>query len=446
MNTRFVRTVAFLLNILLLFALIGCATEQAVSPAQSESATSASASSAASTSVAEEPVTLRFWHGKSEIVDSLPVVMNHYTEKNPNVIIECEFMADYYNTLKPYFASGDYPDIYMQAAYSGLTEWIEGGWAMDVTDTGVLSNIEPAFLEATTGADGRVYAVPAEQGVMGIFYNTRIFEKVGITPARTFDEFKDICAKLKDAGYDAPIGTCFMDAVACNHLFSMSMAHAIGGQGYDVMDYLNELTSGTRTWENNPEVARVLEFIDLVKENTYTDTMNTDYQTMCTDFAVEKTPMFVSGIWAMGNIENVDAAMNEYTSMFGVPLHDDPANARLTVNASGGWLIHTKTQYPELVNDVVTWMVSAEGDDLIANNLFFRTCSKNSVAPDMGINIWNEVTKYINDDKIVTRIEQTFTREFNERQGAVVQSYFMQSLDTAGVGSSLQESWVDSIK
>lgn len=54
--------------------------------------------------------------------------------------------------------------------------------------------------------DGKVYGLPLTQAYWVIFYSKPVFEKNGITPPKTYEEFKAAAAKLKAAGV-TPIWT-----------------------------------------------------------------------------------------------------------------------------------------------------------------------------------------------------------------------------------------------
>ena len=46
----------------------------------------------------------------------------------------------------------------------------------------------------------KVYAIPVDGGPMGMIYRTDVFEKYGITPPTTWDEYAAAAQKVKDAG------------------------------------------------------------------------------------------------------------------------------------------------------------------------------------------------------------------------------------------------------
>ncbi len=79
---------------------------------------------------------------------------------------------------------------------------------MDLTDkiSDTVKN-QMATAEATGTIDGKIYSV--QQSVLpgGIWYSKDLFEKAGITETpKTWDEFKTVVQKLKDAGITDSVG------------------------------------------------------------------------------------------------------------------------------------------------------------------------------------------------------------------------------------------------
>ena len=89
---------------------------------------------------------------------------------------------------------------------------------MDLTDkiSDTVKN-QMATAEATGTIDGKIYSV--QQSVLpgGIWYSKDLFEKAGITETpKTWDEFKTVVQKLKDAGI-TPIAVGGKDAWPAAH-------------------------------------------------------------------------------------------------------------------------------------------------------------------------------------------------------------------------------------
>jgi len=57
-----------------------------------------------------------------------------------------------------------------------------------------------AFYRSRNSYQGKLYAVPMEQDLMGVYYNKAMFAELGLQVPKTYAEFKDVVEKVKAAG------------------------------------------------------------------------------------------------------------------------------------------------------------------------------------------------------------------------------------------------------
>lgn len=88
------------------------------------------------------------------------------------------------------------------------------------------SHVMPVILDkAKSWGDGKLYAVPYQVYTTGVWYDKAMFEEAGVTDVpTTWDEFLDVCQKVKDAGYN-PI-TCNSDSATL--IYGFQLARYIG--------------------------------------------------------------------------------------------------------------------------------------------------------------------------------------------------------------------------
>ena len=93
------------------------------------------------------------------------------------------------------------PDVVMLEA-DRLTSFSIQNALVDLTPYGadeVKGNFsEGAWKDVSQG--GKVFAIPVDGGPMALIYRSDVFEKYGITPPATWDEFATAAQKVKDAG------------------------------------------------------------------------------------------------------------------------------------------------------------------------------------------------------------------------------------------------------
>lgn len=159
-----------------------------------------------------EPVTLSMMvttrpstDAKDFYLDLLPELVK---ERFPNITIEVEQLPtdQYKQTVRLKFASGEGPDMFTWWAQKQLEDLVQAEYVKDVSDFGQLGKFTPSITE-TYSFDGKTYGVPLGTSFLTTWYNKDMFAEVGYdTYPTNWDEFIDVCAKLKEAGY-TPI-TC----------------------------------------------------------------------------------------------------------------------------------------------------------------------------------------------------------------------------------------------
>lgn len=198
-----------LLGILLSAAMLGTTL---CSTAFAEEAESAAESTSAALEDVSEPVTLSMMvttrpstDAKDFYLDILPELVH---ERFPNITIEVEQLPtdQYKQTVRLKFASGEGPDLFTWWAQKQLEDLVQAEYVRDLTDFSQLGKFRESITD-TYSFDGKTYGIPLGTSFLTTWYNKDMFKEVGYDSYPTnWDEFIDVCAKLKEAGY-TPI-TC----------------------------------------------------------------------------------------------------------------------------------------------------------------------------------------------------------------------------------------------
>ncbi len=113
--------------------------------------------------------------------------------------------ADYMNKLQLYISSGQLPDIYgcFNGPYSDAAK--ASGALLNIQaeleDIGVFDKMNKAVVDFLTDAnDGIMYLHPQALYSEFFFYRTDIFDKYGLEPPTTWEEFLNVCQILLDNG------------------------------------------------------------------------------------------------------------------------------------------------------------------------------------------------------------------------------------------------------
>ena len=154
------------------------------------------------------PVKITWWHIQTsgQGRENWARQAAEFTRSHPNVTIQITVIENqaFKNKLATAMQSGSPPDIFQSWGGGRLGEFVQGGLVKDITDElqkdGWISSFLPGPLDLYK-INGRYYGVPWQAGIVGFWYNKRLFQKAGITsPPTTWNEFLDTVKKLKAAG------------------------------------------------------------------------------------------------------------------------------------------------------------------------------------------------------------------------------------------------------
>ncbi|MEV4165715.1 extracellular solute-binding protein [Nonomuraea dietziae] len=155
---------------------------------------------------AKEKVTLEWWH----ILTSDPGKgiyakwAKDFEAAHPNVTVKITVLENesFKSKMATQTASGKAPSIFTTWGGGVLRQQAEAGLVKDLTADA--APILPTFSTAAMAAyqiDGKAYAIPTDIGMVGFWYNKKLFAKAGVSePPATWSAYLDAVKKLKAAG------------------------------------------------------------------------------------------------------------------------------------------------------------------------------------------------------------------------------------------------------
>lgn len=116
-----------------------------------------------------------------------------FMREHPNIVlnIETSDTGIYTETLKAKEATDNFPDIFeIQDPYTFEQAGKLGRIPMSVSN----------LVDNPVTIDGEIYAVPLYTTTYGIIYNQVLFKKYNIREPKTYEDFLNLCKKLKSSG------------------------------------------------------------------------------------------------------------------------------------------------------------------------------------------------------------------------------------------------------
>lgn len=165
--------------------------------------------------------------------------------------------------------------------------------------------------------DGSVYSVSNQRQNIGYFYNKEMFEKAGVTPAKTWDEFMSNNAKLKKAGF-TPLALMTGENAWTTNLWLAAM---IGTDGTEGNVFMN--TSYPTNYSNS-SVIKALEMIQTcLKEYTTPDAVGALYANAANNFEQGNVAMIANGPWMCPDFTDETKSIPGFGDKVGVALYPE---------------------------------------------------------------------------------------------------------------------------
>jgi raffinose/stachyose/melibiose transport system substrate-binding protein len=195
---RFRRPIAGLLVALAMLVVAACGGDD-----NEKSSTGSSTGQQASSN---KPVTINWWHiANNEPLKSIwKNAADQYHAQHPNVTIKITVLENeaFKAKLTTAMQAGKPPDVFQSWGGGTMNEQAQAGLIKDISDGTKpwIGTLNPAGVKLYQ-IDGKQYGVPYNLGVVGVWYNKKLFKQAGIDgPPTTWDEFLGDVQKLKSAG------------------------------------------------------------------------------------------------------------------------------------------------------------------------------------------------------------------------------------------------------
>jgi len=197
--------------------------------------------------------------------------------------------------------------------------------------------IDSVALTAYTDNKGNILGIPYTRSHIGIYYNTELFRKAGISEfPTTWDDFFVACEKLKTANI-TPISMMTGDGAWCAMLLLSDMIGTTPGG-------LEWLTTDPEDQKFNVPVFvnAVAKLQKVFNEYTTLDAVGSGYGVCANNFLRGKTAMIVNGPWMEGSFSDPKSAPADFEPKVSYAL--SPGNG---VIAAEGWAWATGSKTKE---------------------------------------------------------------------------------------------------
>ncbi len=234
--------------------------------------------------------------------------VDRFNEANPDAKIQATtFQNDAYKQkIKTAIGAGQAPTIIWGWGGGGLKSYVDAGQVEDLTDwfgqnAAIKDRLFPSSFGAAT-VDGKIYAMPAEtvQPIV-LFYNKKVFDKVGVQPPTSWGEIMALVPKFNAAGV-APFSLGGQSRWTNMMWLEFLLDRQAGSEVFQ------RVFEGEKDAWSDPAVLDMLTKVqDLVKANGFVkgfSSITADSNADCALLYTGKAAMMLHGSWTYGTMSN----------------------------------------------------------------------------------------------------------------------------------------------
>ncbi|MHA7133294.1 ABC transporter substrate-binding protein [Oerskovia turbata] len=233
-----------------------------------------------------------------EAIDAFNEQVEQFEDANPDIDVVPEEYEWKATTFAAQLAGGTLPDVF-EIPFTDAKTLVENKQIADLDaqfrTLPYADKFNPAIIDAGTGPDGHVYAIPAKNvyGV-GLHYNRALFESAGLdpdSPPTTWDQVREYAKKIADANP----GVAGYAQMSQNNTGGWQLTVNTYSRGGRVQD-VDDDGKATETLDNDG-TKEALEFLRALRweDNSMGSNFLLDWGTMNEAFAAGQVAMYTSG-------------------------------------------------------------------------------------------------------------------------------------------------------
>ena len=303
---------------------------------------------------------------QAESVDTLNAYAESFSQKNPGYAVDVTVIpgvAEFNAAMAAKLAAGDPPDLMIYQWGTQIQLYAKGGNLLDLSDSGLGERFKPIPKNINV-YKGKTYAYPISQAIFGMYFNTDVAAKYGVTEyPKTFEQFLAACETLRKNGLEAPVVIPGKDGSGAT-AFNFGYLHLIvAGQN---PDFYRETVEGTRHW-NGPEFEGLFNAYSQVLNYANKDLLGLDPDGARRRFVKEEAVFYMGGTAESVALRQLNPDLN--FMIIPDPFLSDESDYKTIADFDTGISISSKTKYPEAALAFLDEMFTVESGELFAKNM-----------------------------------------------------------------------------
>ncbi|MDD2956985.1 MAG: extracellular solute-binding protein [Lachnospiraceae bacterium] len=384
----------------------------------------------------EEPVTLTFFHYKSEWADAFQEVFDALeADCNIRVVQESASSTVYFETLQAKLISGEMPDIFhMLVGKSNFDAW--NTECADLSGEEWVSKVPSSIIEMCD-YDGKLLAMPLAMEGYSIAYNKDLFAQAGIEELpTTITELREACEKLEAAGIQ-PFVNAYTDvAHVVRRMFTTPFAHR-----ENAMEYFNDVLENGGDFTQDASFNAYYDFLDLTMEYGNEDALTMDFNTERSAFINGEAAMVAGeGMWMKSIAENAGIDIN--MGLMPILTSDNEEIENVLFNIPQSFCVYNGSEHVEEAKIALNYMLTSDAADKFFTVMgAYPAYSESSVDISAMGDMAMDFQSYLDEDKTFVMFGPSFPAAAQEDIFASVQKYLAGKCTREESLQEITDSW-----
>jgi len=404
------------------FVILGCSKKDAAGGQQGAHGSSS------------KKTTINFWTWRPEDVEVYDKLLAIFEKENPDIhVVQTPYKNTEYNAvLSTALAGKSGPDVFQCRAYGGLETFAVSGFLEPLDDLvpELAAFAEAPRMGASSISDGKIYGVPFASQTLFVYYNTAIYQKLGLKAPVTWDEFKANCEAVKTAGL-TPIAHGGKDGWILGILMG-----TITPNFYGANTFYNKVTRGETNFQDPAFVAAIDRLNELVPYMP-DKFMSVSYDQTRALFLDEQAAHFIGGSYEAGYFSGQKPSLNY--DIFAPPVAQAGDTSYVSVYADGNFSMNSASANKDAAVKLLRFFASKT-----AGNAFIKDLKQVSSVPGVDTSSDPFIAKVISLQKNNTPYIFFVGFGYNQPSGSTLaqaglQEMFRGSLNAAGVCKQIQD-------
>lgn len=359
-------------------------------------------------------------------------IVANFEKAHPNVNIEIQTMNsdNLKTTMRSRAASGEMPDI-----ITWMKE-VDEEYLLDLSGEAFLSNInEESLAGANKIYDSGTYAMPLDNGYIGLFYNKDVLAENNIELPTTYSELLEACKTLEANGV-TPFASSLSDLSVPYIALIGLFAENVYAQN---PDWSAERDAGKHSFATDEGWKKSF---DQLTETVYKycdpdNAYNLSYDDVAANFANGENAFYFEGSWALSSVRAVNKEANIGITAF--PVSENADDSVLLCFPDTSLSICKDSKNIDTAKQFLEYMTTEEAGTIWAEN-----CAVSSAINGVDVDydpIAADVNSYIASGKITALGDRVLRSTFTDKLWEIFSYYMLGESDWETTAATLDEYW-----